>query len=146
MAEAVKYNRGQIMKMAGELGMALAQSEEILAYRQAEKEMAQDSEACRLTRIFKNAHKALAQKEANPETSPKTKEELMASLEQADGEMKAHPLVAEYYRAGGAFNQLVYQINQLLKFYSMEPEEDAQFSQSGGCSSCNGSCSHAGGV
>ena len=42
-------------------------------------------------------------------------------VEKADRDMKAHQLTAEYYRAGNAFNTLIYQINQIFKFYCLEP-------------------------
>jgi cell fate (sporulation/competence/biofilm development) regulator YlbF (YheA/YmcA/DUF963 family) len=134
--------RAEIMNMAKELGLALAGSQEILDYREAEKKMARDEEACRLTRIFKETHKALAKLKMESRDKRGEIAELEARLKKADRNMKANPLIASYYRAGGAFNTLVYQINQLLKFYCMEPEEELQFEQGsiscGGCEGCGG--------
>lgn len=140
MAENIRIKRGEIMKMARELGMALAQSEEIYAYREAEKKAAQDSEACQLTRAYKETHQKLAQKEADPASISESSEQLATLLEQADQAMKSNPLIEEYYRTGNAFNTLIYQINQMLKFYCTDPSEEIPNEQSGGCSSCNGGC------
>ncbi|HHY82809.1 MAG TPA: YlbF family regulator [Clostridiales bacterium] len=134
-------SRTEIIKMAKDLGLALARSSEIIRYREAEKKMAEDPEACRLTRIFKETHKSLVKLQNDPNSTKEEIENIAARLEKADKDMKANPLIAEYYQAGAAFNNLIYQINQLLKFYCMEPGEDAHFGQQGGCGSCNGSCS-----
>ena len=53
--------------MAKELGLALAQSQEIRNYREAERKMAGEEEACRLTRIFREAHKDLVKSQMEPE-------------------------------------------------------------------------------
>ncbi|NLC45063.1 MAG: YlbF family regulator [Clostridiales bacterium] len=140
MANVTKIKRDEIMKLARELGMALAQSEEIYAYREAEKEAAQDSEACQLTRNFKEAHQNLAQKLMDPTSIPEDSEQLNAILEHADQAMKSNSIIKEYYRTGNTFNNLIYQINQLLKFYCIDPNEDIPSEQSGGCSNCNGGC------
>jgi cell fate (sporulation/competence/biofilm development) regulator YlbF (YheA/YmcA/DUF963 family) len=140
MIENTKNNRLEIMKIARKLGMALAQSEEILAYREAEKKLAQDPEACQLTRNFKEAHKKVANKAADPTSTSESLEELSTQLEQADKAMKSNPLIEEYYRTGNAFNTLIYQINQLLKFYCVDPGDEIPNEQSGGCSNCSGGC------
>lgn len=130
--------KGKLLDMARELGLALASSQEIMDYREAERVMAIDPEACRLTRIFKQTHVKLAALHADPDSSEEDRVRLQEELERADNEMKAYPLIADYYKAGSAFNTLIYQINQLLKFYTMEPGEDSQFESAGGCSSCSG--------
>lgn len=140
MTDNTRIKRDEIMKMARDLGMALAQSEEIHAYREAEKRAAQDSEACQLTRNFKEAHQKLAQKISDPASITEGSEQLDVLLEQADQAMKSNPLIEEYYRAGSAFNTLIYQINQLLKFYCVDPNEEIPSEQSGGCSNCSGDC------
>ncbi len=140
MTDNTRIKRDEIMKMARDLGMALAQSEEIHAYREAEKRAAQDSESCQLTRNFKEAHQKSAQKVTDPASIPEGFEQLNALLEQADQAMKSNPIIEEYYRAGNAFNTLIYQINQLLKFYCVDPDEEIPYEQSDGCSKCNGGC------
>jgi cell fate (sporulation/competence/biofilm development) regulator YlbF (YheA/YmcA/DUF963 family) len=139
MAERVAVTRAEIMNLAKELGLALARSQEIIDYREAEKKMAKDEEASRLTHIFKESHKALVRLQAQSSSTESEIADMTARLESADRDMKQNPLIAEYYRAGSAFNSLVYQINQLLKFYCMEPEEELQFEQgSSGCGGCEG--------
>ena len=137
MTEQAAVTKAEIMNMAKELGLALAQSQEIRNYREAERKMAGEEEACRLTRIFREAHKDLVKSQMEPESREEEIAERTAALEKADRDMKANPLIAEYYRAGYAFNTLIYQINQLLKFYCMEPGEDSQFA-GGDCSGCKG--------
>ena len=133
------YSKAEILDMAKELGIVLASSQIINDYRDAERIMANDEESCRLTRIFKQKHIALAAINSDPNSNEDHQRKLEEELKKADKDMKAYPLIAAYYSAGSAFNTLIYQINQLLKFYSMEPGEDAQFESSGGCGSCGSS-------
>ena len=136
MTEKV-YSKAEILEMAKELGLALASSQLIIDYRKAECDMANDAEACNLTRIFKQKHNALAALQLDPNSSEDHQQRLAEELDKADNNMKAYPPIAAYYSAGNTFNSLIYQINQLLKFYSMEQGEESQFESSSGCNSCN---------
>ena len=138
MTDQAAITKPEIMKLAKELALALAQSPEILRYREAESNVAKDEEACRLTRIFRETHKALAKLQTEPDNKQEEIAAMTAALEKADRDMKANPLIAEYYQAGYAFNTLIYQINQLLKFYCMEPGEDEPFGTGDGCDGCKG--------
>jgi cell fate (sporulation/competence/biofilm development) regulator YlbF (YheA/YmcA/DUF963 family) len=140
MTEQTPITRRKILDMARELGMALAESKELLEYRTAEKRMAEDAEACRLARAFKEAHLAMVRLQEDHEASEEERNQAKDLLEKADRDMKAHPLTAEYYRAGNAFNTLIYHINQIFKFYCLEPGEDSQFEQRHGCGRCGGNC------
>lgn len=136
MTEKTYISKAKILDMGKELGMALASSQVIVDYREAERIMANDAEACRLTRVFKQKHMALAALHSDSNSSEADRLKMMEELEKADKDMKAYPLIAAYYNAGNAFNTLIYQINQLLKFYSMDPGEDSQFESSGDCGKC----------
>ncbi len=133
-------SRKEIMDLARQLGEALARSKELYDYREAERQVASDSETCRLTRAFKQKRSEFIAKQDDPNCSQESLEKCAAELDAADRDMKSNPLIAAYYCKGSAFNNLIYQINQLLKYYTINSEESAQFS-SAGCSSCSG-CGH----
>lgn len=140
MTEAeLKKTNLEILEMARHLGVALAESETLAAYRAAEERMASDLEACQLTGAFKKAHQAWRQELLDPDADPNRLSHLEASARQADQTMKVHPLIAEYYRAGQAFNGLISQINQILKFCSLYDDTlPDDMSATSGCASCSG--------
>ncbi len=138
MTKETTVSRSEIMKLARELGQALAQSQEILDYRDAEKEMADDEEASHLMRIYRRIYQERARLQADPGNKAKEIANLSDSLEKADRKKSANPLIAKYDQTGNAFQDLIYQINQILKFYCMEPDEASQFVPAGGCRGCKG--------
>lgn len=109
----------EILEMAQHLGAALAESKALAEYRAAEERMANDWEACHLTGAFKKARQAWRQELLDPNADPNRLLTLETAARQTDQAMKAHPLIAEYYHTGKAFNGLICQINQILKFYSL---------------------------
>ena len=138
MTKETEVSRSELMKLARELGQALAQSREILDYRDAEKRMADDEAASHLMRIYRKIYQDRIRMQAEPENKEKEIAKLSDSLEKADRDRKANPLIAKYDQTGNAFQDLIYQINQVLKFYCMEPDEDSQFDPAGSCRGCKG--------
>ncbi|HBG76374.1 MAG TPA: hypothetical protein DDW86_05395 [Clostridiales bacterium] len=138
MTKETEVSRSELMKLARELGQALAQSQEILDYRDAEKEMADDEEASHLMRVYRKTYQERIQLQTDPENKKEEIASLSDSLEKADRDRKANSLIAKYDQTGNAFQDLIYQINQVLKFYCMEPDEDSQFGPAGGCRGCKG--------
>ncbi len=135
-----KYTKVEILEQSRHLGMALAESETLEAYRSAEEKMANDIEACHLTGIFKKAHREwLLMQQEHPQ---ETEALLMAeeAARQADKTMKMNPLIADYYSAGEGLNQLIAQINQILKHYCLKDDQLPEVieADSGGCSRCGG--------
>lgn len=132
------YSKSEILDMAKELGLALASSEIMLRYRESEKKVAEDYEACCLTRVFKETRKKLALLADMKDAGKEEIEACIKELEEADQNMKKHPLISEFYKTGAEFNTLIYQINQLLKFFSMDEDEIGQFSSADACKGCSG--------
>ena len=67
MTKETEASRSELMKLARELGQALAQSQEILDYRDAEKEMADDEEASHLMRVYRKTYQERIQLQTDPE-------------------------------------------------------------------------------
>jgi len=135
------YSNIDILGQARQLGMALAESEALKLYRRAEERMANDPEACRLTGVFKKAQREFVRlsQEMDGNADARALEEAEAAVVRADREMKAHPLIHEYYKAGEALNNLIRQINEILKFFCLDQDELPEgMEKSGGCSGCQG--------
>jgi len=133
-------SRKEIMDLARQLGEALARSKELYEYREAERQVASDPEACRLTRVFKQKHAELLEMQKDENCSKEDLERCAAELDAADRDMKSNPHILAYYNKGSMFNSLIYQINQVFKFYTTDNEDSIQFKKAG-CSNCSG-CGH----
>lgn len=131
------FSKSEILEMAKELGLALASSESLARYRVAESKVAADPHACYLTRIFKEKHKKLVSLTNRKDADKSEIDKCMMELEEADRNMKGYPLINEYYKRGAEFNNLLYQINQLLRFYSMDEDEGSQFDGVSMCRCCS---------
>jgi cell fate (sporulation/competence/biofilm development) regulator YmcA (YheA/YmcA/DUF963 family) len=135
------YSNSEILEQTRQLGMALAESAALELYKKAEERMANDPEACRLTGAFKRAQRELVRlsQENNGDTDAEALEEAKAAVVRADREMKAYPIIHEYYKAGEALNNLIRQINGILKFYCLNQGElPGVMEKSGGCNGCEG--------
>lgn len=127
------------MDLAKKLGQALASSDVLFEYREAEQQMASDTVARSLTRTFKSKHSELNIKQKDDNCDSLDLQILLEELQEADKVMKEHPLIATYYEKGQRLNELIYQINEILRFYTVNQDEAGQFSNSGcqDCSNCS---------
>ncbi|MGI6538672.1 MAG: YlbF family regulator [Caldicoprobacterales bacterium] len=136
-----EVNKAIIMKMTKELGLTILKSDEVLRYRNAEKMMANDQKAYQIISKYRKLHKELVCEKHSPKSDMQKIKLLTLQLEKMDKEIKANPLVAEYYRTGNAVNFLLSQVNQILKFYCFDQEEESQFDKLQCCNGCISRCS-----
>lgn len=132
-------SKDDIMDLAKKLGQALSCSNELHEFREAERIMASDTEASRLIKSFKNKQSGFKSKQNDDTCNSNELQKYLNELQDLGKEMKNHPLIDSYYKKGQEFNNLIYQINQILRFFTMDKDESEQFSNSKckGCSKCS---------
>ena len=133
-------SRAEVIKLARELGQALSCSQDLYNYREAEQIMASDSEARDLMQTFKSKQAQLEALKASMNSDESQIEKILQELKEADKKMKVHPLIAAYYEKGQDLNELIYQINMILRHFTMEEDEfsvNLTNKKCTGCSNCN---------
>ncbi|MFY9505927.1 MAG: YlbF family regulator [Caldicoprobacterales bacterium] len=133
-------SRAEVIRLARELGQALSCSQDLYNYREAEQIMASDSEARDLMQTFKSKQAQLEALKASGNSDESQIEKNLQELKEADKKMKEHPLIAAYYEKGQDLNELIYQINMILRHFTMEEDElsvNLTNKKCTGCSNCN---------
>lgn len=133
-------SRAEVIRLARELGQALSCSQDLYNYREAERMMASDSEARDLMQTFKSKQAQLEALKASGNSDESQIEKSLQELKEADKKMKEHPLIAAYYEKGQDLNELIYQINMILRHFTMEEDEfsvNLTNKKCTGCSNCN---------
>lgn len=133
-------SRAEVIRLARELGQALSCSQDLYNYREAEQIMASDSEARDLMQTFKSKQAQLEALKASGNSDESQIEKILQELKEADKKMKVHPLIAAYYEKGQDLNELIYQINMILRHFTMEEDEfsvNLTNKKCTGCSNCN---------
>lgn len=133
-------SRAEVIRLARELGQALSCSQDLYNYREAEQIMASDSEARDLMQTFKSKQAQLETLKASGNSDESQIEKSLQELKEADKKMKEHPLIAAYYEKGQDLNELIYQINMILRHFTMEEDElsvNLTNKKCTGCSNCN---------
>lgn len=133
-------SRAEVIRLARELGQALSCSQDLYNYREAEQIMASDSEARDLMQTFKSKQAQLEALKASVNSDESQIEKILQELKEADKKMKVHPLIAAYYEKGQDLNELIYQINMILRHFTMEEDElsvNLTNKKCTGCSNCN---------
>lgn len=122
-----------VLDKARELAIALTESEEYLAYKEAESIQLSDQEACKLLADYRVTQDNLAKRAA---ADGVTKEELEAIQSEAqasfDGLMQ-NVSIKNYLDAQSKFSNLVNQVNNIISYFITGQTE-------GGCSGNCGSC------
>lgn len=133
-------SRAEVIRLARELGQALSCSQDLYNYREAERMMASDSEARDLMQTFKSKQAQLEALKASVNSDESQIEKILQELKEADKKMKVHPLIAAYYEKGQDLNELIYQINMILRHFTMEEDEfsvNLTNKKCTGCINCN---------
>lgn len=133
-------SRAEVIRLARELGQALSCSQDLYNYREAERMMASDSEARDLMQTFNSKQAQLEALKASVNSDESQIEKILQELKEADKKMKEHPLIAAYYEKGQDLNELIYQINMILRHFTMEEDEfsvNLTNKKCTGCSNCN---------
>ncbi|MHB1420551.1 MAG: YlbF family regulator [Bacillota bacterium] len=122
-----------IIEKAHELGDAIASSEELLALRQAEADVASNDRASGILQEYRTVGQEIEGfRKAGKEPSP----QLTERFTDVQGQMETNPVIKAQKEAQLRFNNLVEGINFILNRATGQEEKDCRPRCGGGC--CKG--------
>ena len=129
----------EVMNKAQELAMAILNSETYTKMHQLELQLAKDGEATAaiadMAEKRKNVEDLLASADMDPEVLAKAAD----AMEEAEKKMNAVPIIREAKESRNDFNQMMNNVNRILRLViTGETEEEAPSGCTGNCASCGG--------
>ena len=129
----------EVMNKAQELAMAILNSETYTKMHQLELQLAKDGEAtaaiAEMAEKRKNVEDLLASADMDPEVLAKAAD----AMEEAEKKMNAVPIIREAKESRNDFNQMMNNVNRILRLViTGETEEEAPSGCTGNCASCGG--------
>ena len=121
-----------IIKLAFELGSAIAQSEEITQLRDTQVRVSQNKEAYDLIMRFQEAHTQTENKLMDGLPITKAEESHLSILEQ---QLNSNPMIQELMKAQDKFDSLMQGV-----YFAMNQAITGGNDCSSGCSSCGETC------
>lgn len=125
-----------IIEKARELGMMLAESDEMKALKGAEELQLADKEAQELLMEYANTRDALSQRAAAPDVTKEDFESIQKDMNDAFAKIMTNENIKRYIEANRDFKNLIDQVNAIISFFVKGEEQGG--SCSGNCSSCGG--------
>jgi len=129
-----------IIESATQLGVAIAESDQLKNYRESEIAMTSDAKAQTLMEEYKNLQLDMV-KAAKAELSKEELTAIRGLLMDKQAELNSYDITNNYFEGRKAFEGIMKNINEVLQYYvngqqsSCNDEGDCG---SGGCSSCSG--------
>ena len=125
-----------IIEKARELGMMLAESDEMKALKGAEELQLSDKDAQELLMEYANTRDALSQRAASPDVTKEDFEAIQKEMNDAFAKIMTNENIKRYIEANRDFKNLIDQVNAIISFFVKGEEQGG--SCSGNCSSCGG--------
>ncbi len=133
----------KVLNQAEQLAETILESEEFIKMRLSEQAAMKDEEATRLVADYAEKRQAveelLTSNNMDHEALGKASEALSAVEKQID----EHPLLKQMQQARGDFNEMMKQVNKLIRFViTGEADEESEGGCTGSCETCGGACHH----
>ncbi len=125
-----------IIEKARELGMMLAESDEMKALKGAEELQLADPDAQVLMMEYANKRDEIAKKAQKPDITKEEFEQIQGEMEEAFAHLMTNDNIKRYIEANKEFKLLIDQVNSIIAFFVKGEEQGG--SCSGNCSSCGG--------
>lgn len=125
-----------IIEKARELGMMLAESDEMKALKGAEEMQLADPDAQVLMMEYANKRDEIAKKAQKPDITKEEFEAIQGEMEAAFAHLMTNDNIKRYIEANREFKSLIDQVNSIIAFFVKGEEQGG--SCSGNCSSCGG--------
>lgn len=125
-----------VLDKARELAMALTESEEYLAYKEAESIQLSDQEACKMLADYRVTQDNLAKRAAADGVSKEELEAIQAEAQASFNSLLENVSIKNYLDAQSKFSNLVSQVNNIISYF-------VSGQASGG--GCGGNCASCGG-
>lgn len=133
----------EVFQKTRELGEALMKSEEYATMKACEDAAAGNELAARTMGLYLEKRGALEKLMMSDNPNPKEMSELSAEMEAIQEALQSIEDISRLTEARAAFNKLIAQVNQVLRFIiTGEMEQPAEESScTGSCATCHG-CDH----
>ena len=122
-----------VLDKARELAIAMTESEEYLAYKEAESIQLSDQEACKMLADYRVTQDALAKRAAADGVTKEELEAIQAEAQASFDSLLQNVSIKNYLEAQNKFTNLVSQVNNIISYF-------VSGQASGGCSGNCGSC------
>lgn len=122
-----------VLDKARELAIAMTESEEYLAYKEAESIQLSDQEACKMLADYRVTQDALAKRAAADGVTKEELEAIQAEAQASFDSLLQNVSIKNYLEAQNKFTNLVSQVNNIISYF-------VSGKNSGGCSGNCGSC------
>jgi len=126
-----------IIEMAKELGMAIAESEQMITLKEAETAQAQDEEAQKLVGEYNLKRMQLSQRAQAEDITEEQFQEIKTELDAEFKKLTANDKINAYVTAKKDFDSIMGQVNNIMSYY-INGEQSGGCSSEGGCSGCSG--------
>ena len=127
----------EILDYATQLGMALADSKEVIDMHEAEAKLDANLPAIGLLKAIEEAQKDLQQLMMDG-ASKEDVDKASQNLRELDATARKNEVIMDVQNAQEAFSALMNRINNVLRFYITGEETPADDGCSGSCSGCAG--------
>ena len=124
-----------IMEKAKELGMLIAESDELKNLKSAEEAQMADTSAQELMMAYYKKREELAKKANEPDITKEDFEGIQDAMQMEFNKLCENENIKNYLEAQSAFSNMMQQVNSIISYFVQGKEE-------GGCT---GSCSTCGG-
>lgn len=124
----------QIYEKARELGMMIAESNEMKHFKAMEVVFEGDPKAQEVLNHYQKRREEITKKVHEQQLSPETLKGFQEELQACMAQLVENKVVNDYLEAKSALNNLVTQVNTIMS-YCIEGEQSGC---SGSCSSCSG--------
>ena len=129
-----------ILEQARELGIALANSDEFIRMKQAQKALEQNEAVFSLTRELEEKRLRLVSFFTGDDSDSADAIELTNDIERLQGQLQENPLFLAYVKTESDFSSLITAVDKEINA-CIEADEQVTVSCSGNCSVCGG-CKH----
>ena len=126
----------QIIEKARELGMMIAESDELKALKGAEEMQLADPKATELMMEYSVTREKLSKEASKPDLTKEEFEKIQLEMEDAFKKLMTNENIKRYIDANTKFKTLIDQVNSIIAFF-VKGEENSG-SCSGNCQSCGG--------
>lgn len=126
----------KIIEKARELGMMIAESDELKALKGAEEMQLQDPEATELMMEYSVTREKLSKEASKSDLTKEEFEKIQTEMEEAFKKLMTNENIKRYIDANTKFKTLIDQVNSIIAYFVKGEESGG--SCSGNCQSCGG--------
>lgn len=130
-----------ILKLAQSLGEAIAESEEIKAFKEMEKIYYESTDAQNAMQEYEETRAKMTVKAKETGMTPESLQLFQKEMKEAMDKLMQNNTVKEYLEAKSAFNDIMTKVNSIIAYCVQGEEQDMATTNSGSCSGNCSSCS-----